>query len=120
MDNNFLEALNTVKKHIDNIWNKHETCSDDCRFHSICTTIDSGGYMDVATIINRLIDSSEKLPCSCYHTTMKKEPRYNTITGQIDHYEDIEYGICWGTKECEMCSCGGNKKNCDFYEYKRK
>lgn len=68
----------------------------------------------------KLVEAPEDVPCSCYHTTLRKEPRYNTITGQIDHYEDIEYGVCWGTKECEMCSCGGNEKKCDFYDYKRK
>ena len=68
----------------------------------------------------KLIEAPENIPCSYYHTTMKKEPRYNTTTGQIDHYEDVEYGVCWGTKECELCLCGGNEKKCDFYEYKRK
>lgn len=67
----------------------------------------------------KLVEAPEVVPCSCYHTTIKKEPRYNTITGQIDHYEDIEYGVCWGTKEQELCDCKGNKKNCDFYEHNR-
>lgn len=29
-------------------------------------------------------------------------------------------GVCWGTKECEACSCGGDESKCDFYEDKRK
>ena len=35
-------------------------------------------------------------PCACYH---------------------VEYGKprCWGTKEKEECSCGGNKNRCNFY-----
>ena len=68
----------------------------------------------------KLVECPEYIHCNCYHITTKKEPRYNTITGQIDHYEDVEYGVCWGTKECDMCSCGGNEKKCDFYDYKRK
>jgi hypothetical protein len=28
---------------------------------------------------------------------------------------NIEVGICYGTKECEECSCGGNENRCDFY-----
>lgn len=27
-----------------------------------------------------------------------------------------EYGVCYGTKEKEPCSCGGNPVKCDFYE----
>lgn len=29
-------------------------------------------------------------------------------------------GVCWGTKEREACSCGGDESKCDFYEDKRK
>ena len=29
-----------------------------------------------------------------------------------DYYHD---GYCWGTKECEKCSCKGIKKYCNFY-----
>ena len=38
--------------------------------------------------------------CNCYH-------------------DDINWlnqrGVCWGTKECEPCSCKGNELKCDFY-----
>lgn len=27
-----------------------------------------------------------------------------------------ERGVCYGTKEKEPCSCGGNPVKCDFYE----
>ena len=67
----------------------------------------------------KLVESPENILCSCYHTKIEKEPRYNTITGQIDHYENVEYGICWGTKECDVCNCKGNKRNCDFYPKNR-
>lgn len=30
------------------------------------------------------------------------------------------YGTCWGTKECEKCSCDGDKSRCDFYPENRK
>lgn len=32
-------------------------------------------------------------------------------------YYHVEYGKprCWGTKEKEECSCGGNKNRCNFY-----
>lgn len=31
-----------------------------------------------------------------------------------------ERGVCYGTKECEPCSCGGDESKCDFYPEKRK
>lgn len=27
-----------------------------------------------------------------------------------------ERGVCWGTKEMEPCSCGGDESKCNFYE----
>lgn len=39
------------------------------------------------------------------------------------YHDDINFlgkpGICWGTKEMESCSCGGDKRKCDFYDYVR-
>lgn len=45
-------------------------------------------------------------------------PKLNSVKCDCYH---IENGIpvCWGTKETEHCSCGGNSSKCDFYEYKR-
>ncbi|MBO7731592.1 MAG: DUF551 domain-containing protein [Methanobrevibacter sp.] len=43
--------------------------------------------------------------CKCYHAE-------RNFLGKI--------GVCWGTKECEACLCGGDESKCDFYEYKRK
>lgn len=52
--------------------------------------------------------------CDCYHTETKRQYTYNSITGApIGH--DVEIGVCWGTKECDECSCGGNQAKCDFY-----
>lgn len=68
----------------------------------------------------KLVEEPEKVICSCYETRVVCEPRYNTITGRIDHYVDVEYGRCRGTKECDICTCGGNEKKCDFYSHKRK
>ena len=31
-----------------------------------------------------------------------------------------ERGVCYGTKECEPCSCGGDESKCNFYPEKRK
>ena len=45
------------------------------------------------------------MTCKCYHAE-------RNFLGKI--------GVCWGTKECEACSCGGDESKCDFYEDKRK
>ena len=44
--------------------------------------------------------------CKCYH-----EDLYGWLEKGKGH--------CYGTKECEQCSCGGDKSKCDFYpEYR--
>lgn len=45
--------------------------------------------------------------CSCYHF----------YQGAGVFYSD---GVCYGTKEREPCSCGGDPVKCDFYPEKRK
>lgn len=44
------------------------------------------------------------MSCKCYHAD-------KNFLGKI--------GVCWGTKECEACSCGGDETKCDFYDYVR-
>lgn len=44
--------------------------------------------------------------CGCYQ-------RYTTILGEA-------IGRCLGTKEIELCNCGGDESKCDFYPDKRK
>ena len=55
--------------------------------------------LDELHIIDRLTASVNKIEskCQCYRT---------------------EYGnnVCYGTKEKEVCSCGGDRHKCDFYE----
>lgn len=29
------------------------------------------------------------------------------------------HGVCYGTKECEICFCGGDASKCDFYSEKK-
>lgn len=42
--------------------------------------------------------------CECYH-----EINYDPF------YEGYTTAVCWGTKEQDLCNCGGNKMKCDFY-----
>ena len=52
--------------------------------------------------------------CDCYHIEKRRKYSYNPVTGDPIGY-DVHEGVCWGTKECENCSCGGNQIQCDFY-----
>ena len=55
-----------------------------------------------------------KKKCDCYHTQPKLRYTYNPITGHpIAH--DVIVGVCWGTRETDECSCGGDRTKCDFY-----
>lgn len=40
--------------------------------------------------------------CTCYH-------EYADAYGVLN-------GKCWGTRECDICYCGGDVNKCDFYE----
>lgn len=52
--------------------------------------------------------------CDSYHLQPKLRYTYHPITERpIAH--DIEVGVCWGTRECDECSCGGDRTKCDFY-----
>lgn len=44
-------------------------------------------------------------------------PQENTVCSCF-HPEEIG-DRCWGTKEREFCSCGGDKSCCDFYDFKK-
>ena len=52
--------------------------------------------------------------CDCYHLQPATRYTYHPLTGRpIAH--DVEIGVCWGTRECDECSCGGDQTKCDFY-----
>ena len=54
------------------------------------------------------------IKCDKYHIRPTKEYTYDPITGiPIPH--TFSRGVCWGTKEEDICSCEGNRCNCDFY-----
>lgn len=57
--------------------------------------------------------------CSCYHTKEVRNYTYHPITGApIPHDQTV--GVCYGTKEMDECSCGGDESKCDFYPEKRR
>lgn len=48
--------------------------------------------------------------CDCYHKAEKIvfwPPDEAPMT--------VDTGSCWGTRERDECSCGGNRTKCDFY-----
>lgn len=57
----------------------------------------------------------DKKGCECYFTRYVKKNIYSPLTGTIIGSFKIREGYCSGTKECEVCSCGGNKNKCDKY-----
>ena len=58
------------------------------------------------------------VPCDCFKTRIRKEPRYNQLTGRIDHYVDVKETYCSGTRECDLCDCNGDRPRCSFYAWK--
>lgn len=44
--------------------------------------------------------------CSCYRETQGSKTTYKRA-------------VCFGTKELDECSCGGDRAKCDFYQYVR-
>ena len=44
---------------------------------------------------------------------------YNVLIDRI-YGNEVKYGVCLGTKECDRCGCGGDESKCDFYPEKRK
>lgn len=48
-------------------------------------------------------DANKKL-CNCWNIE-------DTYIGK--------HGVCWGTRERDLCNCNGDEKQCDFYEERR-
>lgn len=57
--------------------------------------------------------------CDCYKTKPTRRTRYDPITGKPNS-EIRTAGYCSGTRENDLCDCGGDTAKCDFYPEKRK
>lgn len=57
--------------------------------------------------------------CTYYNKPCKEvcSPNKSTNKEKCDSYK-VEYGrtVCYGTKEREVCTCGGDKDKCNFYK----
>ena len=63
-------------------------------------------------------DNLPIVPFGYFKTRIRKEPRYNQLTGRIDHYVDVKETYCFGTRECDLCDCNGDRRRCSFYAWK--
>ena len=61
--------------------------------------------------------------CDCYRTNKVRRSLTEYAKGFYAALHDrpfVDYIVedqsyCMGTKECECCTCGGDKRKCDFY-----
>ena len=80
-------------------------------------TVGEDGYI--------VLHISKYKKCDCYRT--KKVRRYLTeyekgFYAAIHGRAPIDYIVenksyCVGTKECKFCTCGGDRRKCDFYKH---
>ena len=70
-----------------------------------------------------ILHVSQFTKCDCYRTRIVKhylseyeKGYYAALHGgaRVD-FIDEEESYCMGTKERECCTCGGDKRKCDFY-----
>lgn len=62
--------------------------------------------------------------CDCYQFETKRrylsnieKITYTLATKRLaPEYIDEEVGVCYGTKEKDVCNCGGDMRKCSFYE----
>ena len=73
-----------------------------------------------------ILHVSQFTKCDCYRTRIVKhylseyeKGYYAALHGgaRVD-FIDEEESYCMGTKERECCTCGGDKRKCDFYPAK--
>lgn len=64
--------------------------------------------------------------CDCYNERIERhyfndfERGWNASHGIYDKYKERVISYCVGTRECDPCSCDGDKSKCDFYEEVRR
>lgn len=60
------------------------------------------------------VTDDSKFKCDSYHT----EERYTSLDFNMfgNSVRTKEVGVCWGTREREECTCGGDKRKCNFYK----
>jgi len=64
---------------------------------------------------NKVEEYLDKKICDSYSIREEKRYLYNRFTGEEETCYTLKVGFCKGTKECDICNCGGNRNRCDFY-----
>ena len=90
--------------------------------------IDKYGEFDLKTIEQHkdtgmlILYVSEYKKCSSYrvktikrHLSEFEQGYYFALHGVSQEYIDEEQPYCIGTKECETCTCNGDRSKCNFY-----
>lgn len=52
----------------------------------------------------------------CDFYRLEPERDITLWTNGVPVYEHINVPRCWGTKEKDICDCGGDRSKCSFYE----
>lgn len=52
--------------------------------------------------------------CNHYRTQSQRRYLYNPLTGEACPI-NITVGVCYGTRERDECTCGGDRSKCNFY-----
>lgn len=96
-------ALRHLVKYMDGMADEDHLCAAATNLLMAMWTEEKMPNMqDIPTRLNGLpTDHTDNQICDCYHTAHSG------------------LGVCWGTKECEACSCEGDTHKCDFYPEKR-
>lgn len=62
------------------------------------------------------------ITCGCYRQVQTKQRLSDfqkgvlfAKTGKYKESLDVIEGRCFGTREMEICKCGGDRSKCDFY-----
>ncbi len=70
--------------------------------------------------------NKEIVKCDCYKERIERhyfndfERGWNASHGIYDKYKERVISYCAGTRECDPCSCNGDRRKCDFYEEVRR
>lgn len=113
------DKIKMILKHGDKVINEVEKTVDTDNLKEIIEMVDG--------LVDELYAGYDGLKCDCYEETQERRyltdfqrGAYFATTGKLVDYVTETVSRCRGTKECDICSCGGNTAKCDFYPYKRK
>ena len=81
-------------------------------------TIEEDGYIVLYISKYKKCDSYRTKKIKRFLTEYEKGFYAALHSGTPVNYIVENQAYCMGTKECEFCTCGGDKRKCDFYPAK--